>query len=98
MSRKKDRNKVVLDCNIVVLTNDFTPQKIALMEMFYRGAYANTLGYMDAKNNETGEIEPILVGMETTPDGKVNTYPLAKLLAPEDVAKYSAPDGKGGFY
>ena len=96
---KKSKKQVVMDCNIVVLTNDMTPQKVALMEMFYRGAYANTLAYMDAFNEETGEVEQLLVGFEKDEKtGKVDTYPLAKLLRPEDIKVYKAPDGKGGYY
>jgi len=100
MSKKqKAKRQVVMDCNIVVLTNEMTPQKVALMEMFYRGAFANTLAYMDALNEETGEVEQLLVGFEKDPKtGKVDTYPLAKLLTPEELSKYKAPDGKGGYY
>jgi hypothetical protein len=86
-----------MDVNIVVLTNDMNPQKVAIMEMFYRGAFANTLGYMDAFNEETGETDALLVGMSKDENGNVETYPLAKLLKPEDVKIYKAPDGKGGY-
>jgi hypothetical protein len=96
---KKNKKAVALDCNIVVLTNDMTPQKVALMEMFYRGAFANTLGYMDALNEETGEVEQLIVGFDKNAvNGQVDTYPLARLLAPSEVAKYKAPDGKGGYF
>lgn len=96
---KKSKKQVVLDCHIAILTNEPTPQKVALMEMFYRGAYANTLAYMDAFNETTGQVEQLLVGFERDEEtGKVDTYPLARLLLPEEVKAYKAPDGKGGYF
>jgi hypothetical protein len=52
---------------------------------------------MLAKNKDTGEEELVLVGVNVTPDG-TETYPIAKILGPEDVSKFIAPDGKGGWF
>lgn len=68
-----------------------------LLAMFYHGVYTNAIGIMQAKNEETGEEEVILVGVKSREDGTQDCFPLAKVLKAEDVSVYSAPDGKGGW-
>lgn len=66
------------------------------LDMFYRGAYANTIGLQSAYNTETGLEEVLIVGVQH--DGAITkTYPLARILANGEEAKYVAPDGKGGW-
>ena len=93
---KRDRNKVSLDMEMMVFSNNPNPLQYNLIEMFYRGVLANTLGLMEARNKETGELELILVGLDK--DGEeVKTYPLAVMLKKDGGAIYEAPDGKGGY-
>jgi hypothetical protein len=67
-----------------------------LLEMFHRGVLENTIGLMEAKNTETGAIERLIVGVAH--DGEDTfTYPLARLLEPEEAGKYVGPDGQGGY-
>lgn len=69
-----------------------------LLAMFYQGTYGNTLGIMTAFNIKEGKEEIILVGVVLDEEGKADCYPVAKVLAAEDVANYLAPDGKSGYY
>lgn len=69
-----------------------------LLAMFYQGTYGNSLGIMTAFNLETGMEEIVLVGVVLDENGKADCFPVAKVLASEDVLNYLAPDGKGGFY
>lgn len=69
-----------------------------LLAMFYQGAYDNQLGIMQAFNIETEEQELILVGVDADENGKPVCYPIAKILAAEDVKNYLSPDGKGGWF
>jgi hypothetical protein len=69
-----------------------------LLQLFYKGAVENSIGMMRALNNDSGEEELILVGLERAEGGGVNTYPLARVLNPEDVSKYFSPDGHGGWF
>jgi hypothetical protein len=80
-----------------VMSNDPTSQKYDLLEMLLSGMYKNQIGYMDAMHKETGAIERLLVGLEPTPAGTFAAYPLARLLEPEEVSNYLAPDGQGGW-
>ena len=67
-----------------------------LLKMVYHTVLTNRLAVMQAKNSETGEEELVLVGVEQ--DGNsINAFPLFVPLKAEDVAKYIAPDGKGGW-
>lgn len=67
-----------------------------LLKMVYHTVLTNRLAVMQAKNSETGEEELVLVGVEQ--DGNsINAFPLFLPLKAEDVAKYIAPDGNGGW-
>jgi hypothetical protein len=68
-----------------------------LLEMYYKGAYTNTIGVMSALNTETDKEELLIVGVMHTPEGLTNTLPLARILDPDEVANYLGPDGKGGW-
>lgn len=70
----------------------------SLLAMFYQGAYDNQLGIMQAFNIQTESEELILVGVATDDNGKPVCFPLAKVLAAEDVKNYLSPDGKGGWF
>jgi len=93
---KRDRNKVNKEVVLNVYTNQPTKHQYDLLEMFYRGTYGGTIGLMEAMNKETDTLEMILVGIAYE-DGKQVTYPLARILKPEEVSLYLAPDGKGGY-
>lgn len=85
---------------LYVQTNSLTdPAPYELLKMLYKGAYDNTLGIMEALNEETGGLEYLLVGLSPDEETKlVSAFPLAKIFSgPEDFAHYSAPDGKGGY-
>jgi hypothetical protein len=93
---KRDRNKALKEVTLNVYTNEPTKYKYDLLEMFYKGTYGGTIGLMEALDADTETTELLLVGIAYE-DGKQVTYPLAKLLRPEEVKSYLAPDGKGGY-
>ena len=53
---------------------------------------------MQAFNIETEKEELILVGVAADDNDKPVCFPLAKVLAAEDVKSYLSPDGKGGWF
>lgn len=67
------------------------------LEMYYELAFNNQIGIMHARNDETQEIETLLVGIGLGVDGGVETYPIARILGENDVNLYSPPDGDGGY-
>jgi hypothetical protein len=67
-----------------------------LLKMAYHTVLTNRLAIMEALNSETGEPELVLVGIEQN-GAAMNCFPLFKPLKAEDVAKYHAPDGQGGW-
>jgi hypothetical protein len=97
MGTKRTRNKKHREYALHVLSNEPSQFKYDFLEMLYHGAMGNTIGYMDAKRRDSGEIERLLVGLELNAEGKVDAYPLARFLNPEEVANYQAPDGRGGW-
>jgi hypothetical protein len=88
-----------VEVNLAIFTNkDRDISSYQLLQLFYNGAFENTIGLMRAKNKITGEDEQLLVGMSVNDNGLVDTWPLAKILTPDDVPRYLSPDGKGGWY
>ena len=85
---------------LFTFTNDKGPENMGvlqgLLKMVYHTVLTNRLGIMQAKNSETGEQEVVLVGVEQFDTG-LSCYPLFSPIRAEDVAKYVAPDGKGGW-
>jgi hypothetical protein len=73
------------------------PELESLLAMFYKGAVDNQLGIMQALNTETNAEELLLVGV-TVDNGDTHCYPLCTLLKAEDVPRYKAPNGKGGWF
>lgn len=80
-----------------VFTNDKTnPHIRQQFHMFMDATFANMIGLMHAKNSKTDEVHTLLVGVENSEEGVV-TYPLARILLPEEQNLYLAPDGNGGY-
>ena len=67
-----------------------------LLKMVYSSAATGKLAVMQSLNEETQEEELVIVGVEQSESG-VNCYPLFAPIKAEDVPKYSAPDGQGGW-
>lgn len=85
---------------LLTFTNDKSERNLGvlrgLLKMVYHTVLTNRLAVMEARNEETGETELILVGYEQNGSG-INCYPLFKPITDVDAAKYSSPDGAGGF-
>jgi hypothetical protein len=83
---------------IPILSNEVTKFKLDILQAIYDSVVHGQLGYLDAKDPETGEIVPLLVGIEFNTDGTFKPYPIAKFISGKDVFKdYLVPDGKGGY-
>lgn len=85
---------------LYVQTNNLAdPAPYELLKMFYKGVYDNTIGLMEALNEETGGLEYLLVGLQPNEESKaVGAIPIARVFfGPEETYHYSAPDGKGGY-
>ena len=77
--------------------NDMHMQSLkGLLKMAYHTVLTNRLAVMQAFNTETGAEEVILVGVDQNGNG-IECYPLFAPLRAEDVTKYQAPDGAGGW-
>lgn len=99
MATKKKNKLKEMEILLSVFSNTLEDEAAyQLLQMFYKGAVENSIGMMRALNNETGETELLIVGVALAEGGGVNTYPLARVLEPQDVPKYFSPDGKGGWF
>ena len=96
MDKAEQSNEALLMC----FTNDKSDEHLGilkgLLKMYYHATLTNRIGIMEARNSETGEVEVLLVGIEQNGDS-IAAYPLAKTITAEEVARYAAPDGSGGW-
>jgi len=84
---------------LFVLTNEITEFKGNVLRLFYQAAEMRQLAYMDGMDPDTGEIVPLLVGLEPTADGQFNVAPLAKLISKsQEIIHYLVPDGNGSYF
>lgn len=67
-----------------------------LLKMFYHLAFTNKLAIMEAKNEETGNVETVIVAVQQNGTG-IDCYPILKPIKDTEAGKYSAPDSKGGW-
>lgn len=95
MARKSKKNKVPQH-PLVILTNEKNPFKPQLLQMLYQAVEYRQVAYMDGMDPETGEIVPLLVGIEHQKDGIAVRVPLARLLG-SDAPNYLIPDGEGNY-
>lgn len=97
MSRK---TKKKAEIPYLVLTNEITEFKANNLKMFYKAAALKQLAYMDGKDPVTGEIVPLLVGLEPTENAtQFKVYPLARLISKaSEIINYMVPDGTGGYF
>lgn len=95
---RKTKQKPDHEIALAVFSNEPTAMDYDLLQMLYASAFGNQLGFMHAKHKETGEIHRLLVGTEwNSAKQKLDVYPLARFLDPENVGDYLSPDGKGGY-
>lgn len=94
MSKKKN---VVQDVYLSVMSNSPNEHLYRTLQMLYREAYLNNIGIMHAKRKDDGETDLILVKLQPNAEGKIDSYPMAKILDAKEAMNYIAPDGKGGW-
>lgn len=85
---------------LLAFSNDKTPEHLevlrGLLKMVYHTVLTNKLAIMEAKDEVTGAVVPVLVGVEQNGDS-INCYPLFTPIGDTEAGRYSAPDGKGGY-
>ena len=95
-AKEQSENQIAL----LTFTNDKSPENMGLLQgllkMVIHTCFTAKLAVMQAKNAETGDVEIILVGVDQNENG-VSCYPLFTPIKAEDVSKYLAPDGSGGW-
>lgn len=74
-----------------------SPYLDTLLQMFYSASAQNKIGIMEGYDTETEKEVLLLVGVDIDEEGKTTCYPLARCLPAEEIRKYQAPDGEGGF-
>ncbi len=97
IARKSEEQKApVINVELIVLANEEPPMAEMLLKNLYNAAFQARIGLMYAKNEETGEINPLIVGLDTDGDN-FTCFPLAKIMNSDEAMKYLAPDRMGGW-
>lgn len=80
-----------------VFANDKTnPAVRNLFHMFHQAAFVNQLGFMVARDKQTGALTTLIVGVQQDSDG-LNLWPMAKVLTETEQNNYEYPDGEGNY-
>lgn len=94
--RKKTKNEE--EVQLVLMTNDRQQFKVSTLQVIYQAADYRQLAYMDGMDPDTGEIVPLLVGLETLSDEQFNVWPLAIILnKSKQIKNYLVPNGRGDY-
>jgi hypothetical protein len=81
-----------------IFANDMSnPVLSGILNLFYSGVQSGTLGLMVAKNKNTGDETPVLVGIVENGGPDDGVYIVASVLGKEGSMDFLAPDGKGGY-
>lgn len=97
---KRPKKQKKIEVPFICLTNEPDESKINILQIFYQAVHQQQLGYMDGMDPDTGEIVPLLVGFDPTPDGQLRIMPLASVAVLKDHSKlrrYLVPDGRGNY-
>lgn len=98
-SNKKGKNKPKIEkAPLVILTNERSPAKADLLTMLYSAFSKGQVGLVDGMDPDTGEVTPMLAGIEMTDGELTGVYPLASIFQSlEEVARILIPDGQGNY-
>lgn len=86
--------------NLVIASNDRNPMKEQFIQALHQAALHCQLGYMDGMDPDTGEITPLLVGVEYNEAGQpCKLWPLGTVfLTADNLKNYLVPDGNGQYF
>jgi len=98
-SSKKGKSKAKLKkAPLVIMTNDRNPAKVEMLQMMYKAFSLGQVGLVDGMDPDTGEIQPMLAGIEMVNGELVGVYPLAVLLQSlDEISRILIPDGQGNY-
>jgi len=80
-----------------LLTNEPTELKKSTLRIMYQACDFEELAYMDGRDPATGEIVPLLIGLQVEADGQYSIYPVARLYMGKDIPDFEPPDGRGSY-
>jgi hypothetical protein len=80
-----------------LLTNELTDLKKSTLRVILQGCEYDEIGYMDGRDSATGEIVPLLVGLQPDGNGSFTIYPIARLYLKQDIPEFEPPDGRGNY-
>lgn len=97
MSKKK-KAPAVNKVPIVILSNTQDPTLPLLIQTLYQAFRLGQLGLITAMDPDTGNVSPMLAGIELVGDEIKGVYPLARLLSdPKEIERILIPDGEGNY-
>lgn len=98
-SKYRGKNKPKLQqAPLVILSNERSPAKAEMLQMFYNAAKMGQIGLVDGMDPDTGEILPMLAGIAMKDGELTGVFPLATLMQDiNQIARILIPDGQGNY-
>lgn len=98
MTKRKQKKAAPTKVPLIILSNDRNEGQSRLLQMFYNATQLGQIGLISGMDPETGNVSPMLAGIEYV-DGEIKgVYPLARILeSTEEIERILIPDGKGNY-
>lgn len=98
MTKSKTKKAQPKQVPLVILANDQNPALAHILQAFYRGTASGQIGLVVGMDPDTGEVSPMLAGIEMAEGEIVGVYPIAKILEDmEQIERILIPDGQGNY-
>lgn len=98
MTKRKQKKAAPDKVPLIILSNDRNDGQAQLLQMFYRATQLGQIGLITGMDPETGEVHPMLAGIEYVDGNIQGVYPLARILeSTEEIERILIPDGKGNY-
>lgn len=98
MTKSKTKKAQPKQVPLVILANEQNPALAHILQAFYRGTASGQIGLVVGMDPDTGEVSPMLAGIEMAEGEIVGVYPIAKILEDmEQIERILIPDGQGNY-
>jgi len=95
MGKRKQKIKNV---PLLILSNEKDENLAQVLQTFYRAVQVGQIGLVMGMHPDTGEISPMLAGVDMVDGDIVGVYPLARLLQRvEEIESILIADGQGNY-
>lgn len=92
---KKEAPKAI---PLIIMSNERSADLVQILQTFYQAVALGQIGLVMGMDPETGEVSPMLAGIDRDGEVIVGVFPLAKIMQDvQEIESILIPDGKGNY-